>query len=61
MHVSRRNEGTEELLSRMAKQIDEERFDDAKNTLVHVEEKLGKDDPDVIGANTLISLMEATG
>lgn len=60
MHGSRRDPEIEELLSRMAKQIDEEHLEDAKRTLAKVEETLGKHDPDVAGANTLISLLEAT-
>ncbi len=60
MHVSRRNDETDALLSRMAREIDAENLDDAKKTLVEVEAKLGKDDPDVTGANSLIGLLEAT-
>jgi hypothetical protein len=44
----------------MAREIDAENLDDAKKTLVEVEAKLGKDDPDVTGANSLIGLLEAT-
>lgn len=61
MHVSRRNDVTDALLARMAKEIDAEDLDDAKKTLVEVEAKLGKDDPDVTGANSLINLLETTG
>ena len=60
MHVSRRNEGTKELLSKMADEIDREDLGEAKRTLGVVEEKLGQDDPEVTGANTLINLLEST-
>jgi len=60
MHASPRNEGTKELLSRMAVEIDREDLGDAKKTLGEVEEKLGRDDPEVTGANTLIKLLEST-
>lgn len=60
MHVSRRNEETKGLLSRMAEQIDREELGEAKKTLGEVEQKLGQDDPEVTGANTLINLLEST-
>ena len=60
MHVSRRNEETKELLSKMADEIDREDLGEAKRTLGVVEEKLGQDDPEVTGANTLINLLEST-
>lgn len=60
MHVSRRNEETKELLSKMADEIDREDLGEAKKTLGEVEEKLGQDDPEVTGANTLINLLETT-
>lgn len=60
MHASPRNEETKDLLSRMAEQIDREELSEAKKTLGEVEEKLGQDDPEVTGANTLINLLEST-
>jgi predicted ATP-binding protein involved in virulence len=60
MQASPRNEETKDLLSRMAQQIDREDLDEAKKTLGEVEEKLGGDDPEVTGANTLINLLEST-
>lgn len=60
MHVSRRNEETKELLSKMADEIDREDLGEAKKTLGQVEQKLGQDDPEVTGANTLINLLEST-
>ena len=60
MHVSRRNEETKGLLSKMAKEIDREDLSEAKKTLGEVEQKLGQDDPEVTGANTLINLLETT-
>ena len=60
MHVSRRNGETKELLSKMAGEIDREDLGEAKKTLGEVEQKLGPDDPEVTGANTLIDLLEST-
>jgi predicted ATP-binding protein involved in virulence len=60
MQANSRNQETGELLSQMAEQIDSELLDDAKKTLGQVEEKLGQNDPEVTGANTLISLLEST-
>lgn len=60
MHASPRNEETKDLLARMAELIDREDLHGAKALLKEVEEKLGQDDPEVTGANTLISLLEST-
>lgn len=60
MCVSRRNEETKDLLSKMAGEIDREELSQAKKTLSEVEEKLGRGDPEVIGANTLINLLKST-
>lgn len=60
MNASPRNEQTKELLTKMAEQIDREELSEAKKTLGEVEQKLGQDDPEVTGANTLISLLEST-
>ncbi|MFC5861726.1 AAA family ATPase [Acidicapsa dinghuensis] len=60
MHVSRRNEETRSLLSKMANEIDREDLGEAKKTLGEVEQKLGQADPEVTGANTLINLLETT-
>jgi predicted ATP-binding protein involved in virulence len=60
MNASPRNEQTKELLMKMAEQIDREELTEAKMTLGEVKQKLGQDDPEVTGANTLISLLEST-
>ncbi len=60
MHVPRRTEQTDKLLSRMATEIEKEQLDDARKTLAEVEQTLGKDDPEVTGANTLIDLLDTT-
>jgi hypothetical protein len=44
----------------MAEQIDREDLGAAKSSLQEVEDKLGQDDPEVTGANTLINLLEST-
>jgi predicted ATP-binding protein involved in virulence len=60
MQASPRNEQIKGLLSRMAEQIDREDLGAAKSSLQEVEDKLGQDDPEVTGANTLINLLEST-
>ena len=60
MHASPRNKDTKELLTRLADLIDHENLADAKGVLREVEDTLGKDDPEVTGANTLINLLEST-
>ena len=60
INASARNEETKELLTKMAEQIDREELSEAKKTLGEVERKLGQGDPEVTGANTLISLLEST-
>ena len=60
MHASPRNRDTKELLARLAELIDQEDLASAKKVLAEVESKLGKDDPEVAGANTLITLLEST-
>ena len=60
MHVSPRNVETEALLSTLASLIDREDLEGAKKVLAQVQVKLGRDDPEVSGANTLINLLEST-
>jgi predicted ATP-binding protein involved in virulence len=60
INASARNEETKELLTKMAEQIDREELREAKKSLGEVEQKLGQDDPEVTGANTLINLLEST-
>jgi hypothetical protein len=44
----------------MASEIEKEQLDNARKTLAEVEQTLGKDDPEVTGANTLIDLLDTT-
>ena len=60
MGAKPRNEATEILLSDLAKSIDEENLDQARNQLQEVENTLGQDSPEVTGANTLIHLLDST-
>lgn len=60
MDAPSRNVDTDKLLSRMAKEINEEALDQAQETLRKVEETLGEDDPEVTGANSLIALLKTT-
>jgi predicted ATP-binding protein involved in virulence len=60
MHTSPRNVDTKRLLSRLAELIDKEDMVGAREALKKVEENLGHDDPEVIGASTLIQLLEST-
>jgi len=60
MHASPRNEETQALLSDLADKIDKEDLDSAKQLVAKVAEELGEGDPEVTGANTLISLLEST-
>ena len=59
MHTSPRNVDIKELLSRLAELIDKEDMAGAREALDD-EEKLGHDDPEVIGAATQIQLLEST-
>ena len=60
MHAPERNEETHQLLSELADKIDKEDLDSAKKIVGQVTKKLGDGDPEVTGANTLISLLEST-
>jgi predicted ATP-binding protein involved in virulence len=60
MDASPRNEEVERLLSRLSGLIDKEELDDARKLLPEVEAKLGQDDPEITGANTLIRLLDST-
>ena len=60
MHVSPRNVETQKLLSELAEKIDTEDLDAAKQIVLQIAAKLGENDPEVIGANTLINLLEST-
>ena len=58
MDTDSRTADMEDKLTRVSRQIDEDRFKDARNSLQSIAEALGEDDPDVVRLNTLISFME---
>ena len=60
MHVSERNLEVEEALKRLSGLVDAEDMPRAREVLSEIEEHLGKDDPEVTGASTLIHLLEST-
>jgi predicted ATP-binding protein involved in virulence len=60
MHASPRNEQTRALLSELSEAIDSENLARAKELVSRVTAELGDADPEVTGANTLISLLEST-
>lgn len=60
MHASSRNEQIKSLLKKMSLLIDKEDLEEARVVLEQVKLELGEDDPEVTGANTLISLLEST-
>ena len=59
MDTDSRTADMEDKLTRVSRQIDEDRFKDARSSLQSIAETLGEDDPDVVRLNTLISFMEA--
>jgi predicted ATP-binding protein involved in virulence len=60
MKSSRRNVEIDHLLKDISELIDREDIDRAKEVLSQVEARLGANDPEVTGANTLIKLLEST-
>jgi len=60
MHVSSRNADVEANLRELSQLIDKEDLENARKVLLQVQSKLGQDDPEVTGANTLIDLLEST-
>jgi hypothetical protein len=60
MKSSRRNVEIDRLLKDMSELIDREDIARAKEVLSQVEARLGANDPEVTGANTLIKLLEST-
>jgi hypothetical protein len=60
MHASSRNLQIKSLLKKMSLLIDKEDLEEARVVLEQVKLELGEDDPEVTGANTLISLLEST-
>lgn len=59
MGATSRDGRVEDLLSLLAKSIDEEDFDRAAQLLTEVEAKLGPDDPEVTRARSLMTFLEA--
>jgi predicted ATP-binding protein involved in virulence len=59
MGASSRDVSVNDLLKRLFKSIDEERFEDARALVSEVEVKLGPDDPEVMRARTLMTFLES--
>jgi len=59
MGARSRDQSVEDLLTRLFKLIDDERFDDARRFLADVEAKLGSDDPEVTRARALMAFLES--
>jgi predicted ATP-binding protein involved in virulence len=60
MKSNRRNIEIDHLLKGLAELIDQEDITRARQVLSEVEARLGANDPEVTGANTLINLLEST-
>jgi predicted ATP-binding protein involved in virulence len=60
MKSNRRDIEVDGLLKRLSELIDQEDMDRAREVLSQVEERLGANDPEVTGANTMINLLEST-
>lgn len=60
MLVSPRNVETQKLLTDLAERIDKEDLPAAKQLVGQIAAKLGENDPEVTGANSLINLLEST-
>ncbi len=60
MKSSRRNIEIDRLLKDLSELIDREEIGRARQVLSQVEARLGANDPEVTGANTLITLLEST-
>jgi predicted ATP-binding protein involved in virulence len=59
MGATARDVEVEDLLKRLFKAIDDERFDAARGLLADVESKLGSDDPEATRARALMTFLEA--
>ena len=59
MGASSRNPSVDDLLTRLFRSIDDERFDAARSLLAEVETKLGSDDPEVTRARALMTFLES--
>jgi predicted ATP-binding protein involved in virulence len=60
MSSSRRNIEIDRLLKNLSELIDREEINKAREVLSQVEARLGANDPEVTGANTMINLLEST-
>ena len=58
MDTDSRTRDMENKLARISRQIDEDKFKDARNSLQSIAKILGENDADVVRLNTLISFME---
>ena len=58
MEADPRNREVRELLSRVSHLIDRERFEEARELLRRLDERLGSNDPDVTGLGTLLDFVE---
>ncbi len=58
MEADPRNSEVKDLLSRASRSIDRERFEEARELLGRLDDRLGDDDPDVTGLRTLLAFME---
>lgn len=59
MDTRSRNDSVEDLLARLFKAIDDERFEGARQLLSEVEAQLGADDPEVMRARSLMTFLES--
>ena len=59
METDPRNREVRDLLSRASHLVDRERFIEARELLGKLDDRLGSNDPDVIGLGTLIDFMES--
>ena len=58
MEADPRNSAVKDLLSRASRSIDRERFEEARELLARLDDRLGDSDPDVTGLRTLLAFME---
>ena len=58
MEADPRNSEVKDLLSRASRSIDRERFEEARELLGRLDDRLGENDPDVTGLRTLLAFME---
>jgi len=59
MGATSRNDSVENLLVRLFKSIDDERFESARQLLSEVEAQIGSDDPEVVRARSLMAFLES--